>query len=139
MKFLLILSIFLSCSFSALAEQSLPVLACKSNEVVEGWDGSATEDYVRYTAYVESDTKLVKAVINGAFKTDMRDLVADLDSENKYNRSRFSTLEDAWCWFNLLTPKNLSAQTSSFKGTVQYLCEEQFSYTYIDMNCFLKR
>ncbi len=119
--------------------KNMDVLICKSPEKIKGWDGWHTDDYLKYTAYIESETELHKAVINGAYGTDMRSLIADVDADNKFSRRRFSVLEDAWCWFKLLVPKGYSELVGNFKGTVQYTCEDYNGYEYIDLGCFIKR
>lgn len=112
-------------------------LACKSFEKVDGKGaGVSAFDYVTYTAGVESATRLTNANIQGAFKSDVRDLVADA-SGARFDRVRFQTLEDAWCWFNLLLPKDFAGQQGQFRGAIQYSCEGDSSFRYIDMACQL--
>jgi hypothetical protein len=114
-------------------------LSCKSFTEIDGWDGSSTTDFVFYRAKVVSDVRISEAEIDGAYRSDSRDLVADLDPENRYPRHRFRTLEDAWCWFNLLVPKGFSEREGDFRGTIQFICEEWSGYSYIDMSCRIDR
>ena len=133
-NFILLVTLFFS--FNTFAKATL---ICNSQEKVEGWDGSSTFDKVSFTAYIQSETELEKAVVKGAFKTDMRDLQSDKNQDrSKYKRVRFGVLEDAWCWFNILLPKNFARRTNNFAGSIQYTCEDwQYTFEYIDMDCFI--
>lgn len=131
----IILILLQTISFSLFAD---PVLICQSQSEVEGWDGSKTHEKVRFTAYVKNSNLIEKAIINGAFKSDERDLQSE-EQDTKYKRVRFGVLEDAWCWFNILLPRNFATRTRNFAGTIQYTCEGwQYTYEYIDLNCFIK-
>lgn len=131
----IILFIALLTSFNVFSKATL---ICNSQEKIEGWDGSSTFDKVSFTAYIQSENELEKAVVKGAFNTDMRDLQSDNKDRSKYKRVRFGVLEDAWCWFNVLLPKNFARRTNNFAGSIQYTCEEwQYHFEYIDMDCFI--
>ncbi len=117
----------------------LPVLVCNSLEKVEGWDYGGTDDFVQYTAFVESETSLLKAQISGAYTSDSRDLTADADPTNKYSRLRFQALEDAWKWFNLLLPKDFLSFNKEFEGSIQFYTEDSSTPEYIDMSCSVKK
>jgi hypothetical protein len=118
---------------------SKATLICHSQKKVEGWNGSSTFDKVKFTSYIRSETELESAEVSGAFMTDNRDLQAEIDEDSrKYKRVRFGVLEDAWCWFNVLLPKNFARRTRNFAGSIQYTCESwQYRYEYIDMDCFI--
>jgi hypothetical protein len=135
----LLLAVSLLFSGSVFAALDLPVLICQSNEKIEGWDGGPTNDYVYYRAYIESSTSLLKAQVTGAYLSDDRDLTADADPTNKYDRTRFGSLEDAWHWFKLLLPKDFAALDGKFKGSIQTWAEEVNQPNYIDLTCFIKR
>lgn len=120
-------------------------LICTSFEDIDGWKAVETHGKVRFTAYVDSSTDLSKAEINGAFASDRAEVLsADKDyrprSERYKNYNRFRTMEDAWCWFDPLMPKNLGEMDSGakFVGYIQMICEEGRNQQSIAMSCFLK-
>ena len=125
-------------SSSALAS---PVLICKTNYKVRGWHAAETYDFVRLTAYVDSDRELRDAVVFGAYKSDQQDVSAkpNYKPENpRYkNYNKFEPLEDAWHWFSPLLPKNLETLDGNFTGYVQVVGESGYITT-LKMDCFLK-
>lgn len=138
MKLMISLFVFaLTC-----AAQAAPVLSCKSYDVIEGWDGGPTRDAVLYTAYIESDTQLRDAVVKGAYLSDVRNVEADPNYRPKaksyQDYNRFQSLEDAWNWFLILLPKDLTKKRGAFTGYLQVFTEEGFGQT-ISMRCFVIR
>ncbi len=117
-------------------------LICRSLGDVNGWKTYTTDEPLRFTAYVESDTALSKAEVSGAYDSDVRELEADPKykpaSKRYANYNRFGVLEDAWNWFVPLLPKGFSKEKGSFRGYVQIIGEEGFQET-VSMNCFLRR
>lgn len=114
-----------------------PKLNCKSLEKVNGWNGSPTFDYDYVSAEVDDENNLLGVQITGAHTSDKRDLKAKLSS--KYERAKYSLLEDAWCWYSVLLPKEVLNQKDDFKGAIQYSCEgSPYQYKYVDLNCKLE-
>jgi hypothetical protein len=110
-------------------------LNCSTEQKIEGWDGSTTHDYLKLTAEVTPSGDLQGAVIGGAYLTDQRDLTADANykptSPTYKMFNRFSVLEDAWNWFSILLPKDLSQRGlgQKFSAYVQIVDEEGFKGT----------
>ncbi|MBX3017870.1 MAG: hypothetical protein KF767_08275 [Bdellovibrionaceae bacterium] len=127
--------------FAAVANAA-PVLSCKSFAKVEGWNASPTNDYVYFTADVESDERLVKAVVKGAYQSDTYDIAADPNykpvAKSYQGHNRFAALEDAWHWFRAVLPKDLGARTAPFKGYLQINGEEGYKET-IALRCWILR
>lgn len=130
---------------SPLISQARPnAVVCRSSQPVNGWTGVDTEEVVLFTAYVDSDTSLSKAQVKGAFVSDVRDLEADSKYRPRNPRyrdfSRFDVLEDAWCWFWPLLPKDLASQPkgSRFDGYLQMVCEEGRNRQTIDLSCSIR-
>ena len=121
-----------------IGKEELPVLTCESKEDVSGWIGHETYEKLVLKAFVENSSSLKAAELIGAYGTDTADLAAQVDKDGKYSRTRFAGLEDAWCWFGALLPKDFDVQEGAFKGTIQYICEEHPTYSYIDMNCSIQ-
>lgn len=138
MKILSALVVILVTS-SAFAASELPVLVCKSKEKVNGYTEVDTFEYAYYKAYVKSATQLEKAQVTGAWESDVRDLTADQDAGNKFERTRFQTLEDLFRWFNILLPENFADRTGKFDGAMQIYYEESHTPDYVDMTCFIKK
>lgn len=134
----LILSLLILVSAPALAA---PVLICQSPNKIEGWTGVGTNDHLRFTAYVKSETELQKAEVSGAYGSDVRDLSVDLKYVPKapayrdYNR--FGVLEDAWHWFMPLLPKDFSTRKGGFPGYMQILGEGGNKGT-VRLRCFVR-
>lgn len=140
MKHLLIAMSFLIVAIPALAAN--PVLICKTDDKVEGWDGGSTNDFVFLTAYVDSDVQISKAQIKGAFLTDIRDLQADKKykpvAASYRDMNRFGVLEDAWHFFRPLLPKNLTTLRGSFTGYIQITGEDGYKET-LKLGCFVRQ
>lgn len=128
--------------FTAALAHAAPVLTCKSYEKVEGWTASPTNDYVHFTAYVESDTRLTKAVVKGAYLSDIYDIEADPGykpvAKSYQNHNRFQALEDAWHWFRAVLPQDLSRRTGAFTGYLQISGEDGYRGT-VRLRCFVIR
>lgn len=62
---------------SGLSNKTLSVVSCSTPKEITGWDGSETNAKLRFTAYVKSDTELLKAEVKGAYLSDSRDIIAD--------------------------------------------------------------
>ncbi|MCB0369819.1 MAG: hypothetical protein KDD45_10375 [Bdellovibrionales bacterium] len=125
MKKLLVLSITL---IGLLSKASS--LYCVSYDIVNGWDSSATHEKVILTAKVLANSELNNVTINGAYKSDTRDLSIDPTYKPKnpkyYSMNRYHVLEDAWHWFSPLLPKNLSLTplNKKFTGYIQVYGEQ---------------
>ncbi len=134
-------AIALVLAFVSTAAFADTVLICRSYQKIEGWRAYNTNDYLRFTAYVVSDTELKKAEVDGAYGSDVRDIKADPKykptSKRYANYNRFSDLEDAWNWFLPLLPKDLTSQKGDFRGYIQIFGEEGFSET-VSLKCSLK-
>ncbi len=110
-------------------------LNCSTEQKIEGWDGSTTHDYLKLTAEVTTNGDLQGAAIRGAYLTDQRDLTADVNykptSPTYKMFNRYSVLEDAWNWFMILLPKDLSERglAQEFTAYVQIVGEEGFKGT----------
>lgn len=119
-----------------------PVLLCQTPTQITGWNGGETNDYVRLTAYVVSNTELQKVEVKGAYLADTRDLSADPHytprSRSYVFYNRFGRLEDAWHWFSPILPKQLMDQSSQFTGYLQIIDEEGYKGT-LTLNCRIKR
>lgn len=122
-------------------EAMAATVICKSEEKVDGWTGTETHDFLRFTAYVTSNTELSKAQVKGAYVSDQRDLVIEEDYQPKSGRyksyHRFGPLEDAWNWFRPLLPKDVMERKAPFTGFVQIMGEESYKGT-VRLSCFLK-
>lgn len=120
------------------------VLICQSFEKVDGWIAVDTHDYVRFSAYVESETVLRNPEISGAYSASLDQgddgtiTLANADKNSQYPRYRFEAIEDAWHWFFLMLPKNYLQTKGKFKASLQMYREEVYSPEYIDMSCFVK-
>ena len=119
------------------------LVICKSNEKVDGWVGHASNDYVRFTAYIVDNKTLFRPQIQGAFGADYsatENLSADREDPKYPDTIRFFGLEDAWCWFGLIAPKDFNSKEDDFKASIQYTCEDWgYSFNYIPMSCFIKK
>lgn len=128
----------------AVVTSNADVLICQSFEKVDGWIAVDTNDYVRFTAYVESETVLRNPEISGAYSASLdqgNDGTITLNNPEKnseYPRYRFEAIEDAWHWFFLMLPKNYLQSKGSFKASLQMYREDVYTPEYIDMNCFVK-
>jgi hypothetical protein len=127
-----------------LATSNADVLICQSLEKVDGWNASSTYDYVRFSAYIESETVLRSPEISGAYSASLDQgnngsiTLNNPDKDSQFPRYRFEALEDAWHWFFLMLPKNYLQEKGSFKASFQMYREEVYTPEYIDMSCFVK-
>ena len=131
---LLVVSVLSSSAFAAPASKAV---VCSSVENV-------TNQKMLFTAYVPNSRKIEKAQVKGAFESDVRTITAD----NNYNPvnpaylnyNRFSTLEDNWCWFTPLLPKNVASLNvgKAFVGYIQMVCEEGRNRQTIRLNCTVR-
>jgi hypothetical protein len=131
---------FVLASTPALASQ----INCVSYKSVTGWVGTPTNDNIRLSGMLKSDSEITGARVSGAYESDKADLKADPKFIPKYpqyeNMNRFSALEDAWCWFRPLLPKNISKLSTykSFQAFLQVVCEEgRNAHTYL-LSCSLR-
>jgi hypothetical protein len=117
-----------------------PSLKCVSYDVIDGWTGEETHTRLILTAKVASSDKLLDATLSGAYESDRRDLSADENYKPRSSRyvgmNRFQVLEDAWCNFTLLLPKDM-AKAKKFTSYVQMTCESGGQPT-IGMFCSVK-
>jgi hypothetical protein len=117
-------------------------LTCQSYHVVEGWNAVATHDYVVLRGEIQSNDTLVNTQITGAFVTSSATSVADTQYASKNPRytqyTRFSSLEDAWCWYSPFLLKEMANTTvSAFTGFINRTCEGGSSAN-IAMKCVIK-
>ncbi|WP_413561210.1 hypothetical protein [Bdellovibrio sp. HCB209] len=123
----LISTLVMALSFASLA--SAKTVSCQSLEIVEGWNAGTTRDYVYFTADIKSNAELSNAVITGAFVAHTDSSVADITKAPKSPYyaaySNFSSLEDAWCWYNPFLPKFMADLDAGkeFKGFIGRVCE----------------
>jgi hypothetical protein len=116
--------------------EALPVVACSSEEKIDGWIGHNTFENLRFTAYVVSSTELRTAIVKGAYESDSANIAAESNYVPRNpayaSMNRFSALEDAWNWFKPLLPKNLGdlARGSEFTGYIQIMGEEGYKGTH---------
>jgi len=120
-------TVFLSFLFSSMAMADVQ-LVCESAYKIEGWVGHSTSSTLRFNAVVASSTKLKDAEVSGAYQSDSRTLKTDSTYKPvaaKYkNHVRFGTLEDAWCWFNPILPRDFAKQDDTFTGYLRMSCED---------------
>lgn len=120
-----------------------PSLKCVSYDVIDGWTGQETHERLILTAKIASKNQLLDAALSGAYESDRRDLSADENYKPRSSRyvgmNRFQLLEDAWCNFTLLLPKNTLniPKTEKFTSYVQMTCESGVQPT-IGMFCSVK-
>lgn len=103
-------------------------LTCQSYEMVEGWNAGRTHGYVFLTGQIQSNEVLANAQITGPFVTSSSDSLADANYKSKDPRyaqyTRFSNLEDAWCWYSPFLPKEMAnIKQSEFTGFISRVCE----------------
>ncbi len=118
------------------------VIVCSSFNVVNGWGGLATK--VNFTADVNTNTQLSNAHVSGAITSDVRQIKADTTfvapSAHYLGYNRFSALEDAWCWYMPVLPKNVGhlSTGSKVEGYIQMFCEDGQNRQAIAVSCFIK-
>ncbi|UYL08376.1 hypothetical protein B9G69_015140 [Bdellovibrio sp. SKB1291214] len=117
-------------------------LSCRSVDIIEGWTGFTTRDHVTFTAVIQSDELLAGARMRGALIASAGALVADQSYASKNPRyvhyTRFSGLEDAWCWYTPFLPKDMANTTNSeFTGFMGRTCENG-STANIALKCVIK-
>ncbi|QDK45251.1 hypothetical protein DOM22_08830 [Bdellovibrio sp. ZAP7] len=131
-------AIIFTLSFASISEAKF--LTCQSFEAIEGWTGSATHDFAHLTAAVSANNELASAKLSGAVLASADVSTPDTGFTSKNPRyqdyTRFSALEDAWCWYSPFLPKQLAAlpEGSVFTGFVNRTCENG-SATNIAMKC----
>jgi hypothetical protein len=117
-------------------------LSCQSFDIIEGWNAGTTRSHVYFNAEVESDVFLPKATVTGAFtaSADFTEISALSTSKNpRYSTyARFSTLEDAWCWYTPFLPAKISETNGSFTGFIGRVCEGNTGIINIAMSCSVK-
>lgn len=105
-------------------------LKCVSNDNVSGWIGTETDKPLVFQALIVANDKIIDAAVSGAYESDSRDLLADLNfkpkSEYFRNYNLFGILEDAWFWFRPVLPKNLLDQDKKFAGYIRIWSEEGY-------------
>lgn len=117
---------------------------CQSYDIINGWTGIETNDYVQFNAVVVSNTSLKNAKINGAFESDSRDLNANLNYKPRNAKyiqyNKFDVLEDSWCWFAPLMPKNIAEKSKGekFVGYIQLICEDARKQKSFGMSCAIE-
>jgi len=132
---LIVLSLIIFTASLGHAKSDRPVLICTSLEDVEGWVDGRTNEKLRYTAYINGPKELGDAVVKGAFESDKRDLKTLRESKNFM---KFDVLEDAWHWFELSVPKDMSTLKHEFIAYVNVYYEEHYGYNGVKMKCFVK-
>lgn len=140
-ELLLVLGLMIS-SMSAFASNQLN---CASFQNYESGSGSgAVDGKVFLKATVVSNTELQGAQVSGAFLSDTRDLKAKTNYQPKnprYKRmNKFFDLEDLFCWYWPLLPKNLAELplNQKFAGYIHRTCEEWLDHVEtIRLSCTL--
>lgn len=137
----LMTAIALTLSFASFAEAK--TLSCQSFAAVDGWTGTATHDFAILTANLGIHEQLSSARISGAFLASAEVSLADTAYTSKNPRyqdyTRFSALEDAWCWYSPFLPKQITNLVvgTQFTGFVNRTCENGASEN-IAMKCVIK-
>jgi hypothetical protein len=107
-------------------------LNCKSLDLVDGWKGVGTNDFLVLMAEEDSNTKLIGAKISGAYETSEATVSARSNYIPKSKRyvdyNKFESLADAWHSFDILLPKDYAdrGEGVEFKGYVQVFNESGF-------------
>ncbi|QLY26950.1 hypothetical protein [Bdellovibrio sp. KM01] len=134
-------AIIFTLSFASISEAKS--LTCQSFQAIDGWKGTATHDFALLTATVSANNELASAKLSGAVLTSAGTSTPDTGFTSKSPRyqdyTRFSALEDAWCWYSPFLPKQLATlpEGTVFTGFVNRTCENGSS-TNIAMKCVIE-
>lgn len=131
-----IVFLFLSFAVLGLHAQEAKNIYCESIESVNRRSGVDYKEVLKLTGTLNANNEFTQVQTSGMLKSSVLNLkVISAGTNNFADYNKYSTMADAWCFFNPMLPKNvLNSQEANFATVVEMKCESG-SHQFIKMKC----